>query len=161
MKNNSNNESSFPSTIINNSSTLPDVLEQIKKKSEEIPTSEASIKLFKSLSNPTNLTNPQIINTFNRNQNNISLKKTINYVLPTLKTNRQNFNINNYKKQCIKKSKSEIMLDNMRPFSSMDPFNLFDYHKLIEKVELEKSLLNNIKQKKQKKINFETIGRSV
>ena len=49
----------------------------------------------------------------------------------------------------------------MRPFSSSDPFNLFDYHKLIEKVELEMSLLNNVKQKKQKKINFETIGRSV
>ena len=95
MKSNSNNDNSFPSTIINNSSTFPDVLEQTKKKSEEISSSEASIRLFKNLSNPTNLTNPQIINTFNRNQNNTTQKKTINYVLPTIKTNRQNFNINN------------------------------------------------------------------
>ena len=43
----------------NSSSIVQDVLEQIKKKSEEISTSDASYKLLQSLSNPTNLTNPQ------------------------------------------------------------------------------------------------------
>ena len=40
---------------------ISDIFEQIRKKSEEIPSSESSIKLLKNLSNPTNLTNPQII----------------------------------------------------------------------------------------------------
>ena len=38
-----------------------DIFEQIKKQSEDLSTSEASITLLKNLSNPTNLTNPQII----------------------------------------------------------------------------------------------------
>ena len=38
----------------NNSSMAQDILEQIRKKSEEISTSEASIKLLQNLSNPTN-----------------------------------------------------------------------------------------------------------
>ena len=50
----------------NSSSMYPEIIEQIKKKSEEISTSEASIKLFQNLSNPTNLTNPQIINSLSR-----------------------------------------------------------------------------------------------
>ena len=38
-----------------------DIFEQIKKQSEDLSTSEASITLLKNLSNPTNLTKPQII----------------------------------------------------------------------------------------------------
>ena len=38
-----------------------EILKQIKKQSDEISTSEGSIHFFKNLSNPTNLTNPQII----------------------------------------------------------------------------------------------------
>ena len=45
-----------------NSDTI-EILNQIKKQTEEISTSEASIPFFKNLSNPTNLTNPQIIGT--------------------------------------------------------------------------------------------------
>ena len=38
-----------------------EILKQIKKQSDEISTSEGSIHFLKNLSNPTNLTNPQII----------------------------------------------------------------------------------------------------
>ena len=43
-----------------NSDTL-EVLRQIKKQADEISTTEGSIRFLRSLSNPTNLTNPQII----------------------------------------------------------------------------------------------------
>ena len=45
-----------------NSDTI-EILNQIKKQNEEISTSDASIHFFKNLSNPTNLTNPQILGT--------------------------------------------------------------------------------------------------
>ena len=53
-------------TSSNNSSNIlkrdaSDIFEQIKKKAEDLSTSEGSIPLFQNLSNPTNLTNPQII----------------------------------------------------------------------------------------------------
>ena len=53
-------------TSSNNSSHIlkrdvSDIYEQIKKKAEDLSTSEGSIPLFQNLSNPTNLTNPQII----------------------------------------------------------------------------------------------------
>ena len=38
-----------------------EIFEQIKRQADELSTSEGSIQLFKNLSNPTNLTNPQII----------------------------------------------------------------------------------------------------
>ena len=38
-----------------------EILDQIRKRAEDISTSEASNRLFHNLSNPTNLTNPQII----------------------------------------------------------------------------------------------------
>lgn len=40
---------------------VSDIFEQIKKKKEDLSTSDGSIPLFQNLSNPTNLTNPQII----------------------------------------------------------------------------------------------------
>ena len=53
-------------TSSNNSShilkkNVSDIFEQIKKKAEDLSTSEGSIPLFQNLANPTNLTNPQII----------------------------------------------------------------------------------------------------
>ena len=45
-----------------NSDTL-EVLRQIKNQADEISTTEGSIRFLRSLSNPTNLTNPQIIGT--------------------------------------------------------------------------------------------------
>ena len=40
---------------------VSDIFEQIKKKKEDLSTTDGSIPLFQNLSNPTNLTNPQII----------------------------------------------------------------------------------------------------
>ena len=53
-------------TLSDNSSHIlkkdvSDIFEQIKKKKEDLSTSDGSIPLFQNLSNPTNLTNPQII----------------------------------------------------------------------------------------------------
>ena len=53
-------------TSSNNSSHIlkkdvSDIFEQIKKKAEDLSTSEGSMFLLQNLSNPTNLTNPQII----------------------------------------------------------------------------------------------------
>ena len=53
------------STTDNNSNILrkdaSDIFDQIRKKAEDISTSEGSNRIFHNLSNPTNLTNPQII----------------------------------------------------------------------------------------------------
>ena len=55
---------------VSNDLTALEIFEQIKKQTDEMSTSEGSIYLLKNLSNPTNLTNPQIKgnikNRFNR-----------------------------------------------------------------------------------------------
>ena len=132
-----------------NSSIVPDILEQIKKKSEEISTSEASTKLLQNLSNPTNLTNPQIINSLNRNGK-----------LPSISKNKLTFS-NDYIRNFPKKSKSELsMRGNRSQFSTIDPFNLDIYHKLVEKAELE-ILSNKSKEASRKKIILEKIDQNL
>ena len=49
-----------------------EIYEQIKKQTDELSTSEGSIQFLKNLSNPTNLTNPQIIGYHHSNINNIN-----------------------------------------------------------------------------------------
>jgi len=156
MSTNLSNESPFLSSNIDNSTNIPDVLEQIKKKSEEFSTSDASIKLFQNLSNPTNLTNPQIITSlnYNPNQNITKINK-----LPLLKPNRLVFS-NDYTKKQPKKSKSQInIITNISPFSTIDPFNLNNYHKLVEKAELEILLDKN--RQKSKRIHLDKINRNI
>jgi len=156
MSTNLSNESPFLSSNIDNSTNIPDVLEQIKKKSEEFSTSDASIKLFQNLSNPTNLTNPQIITSlnYNPNQNITKINK-----LPLLKSNRLVFS-NDYTKKQPKKSKSQInIITNISPFSTIDPFNLNNYHKLVEKAELEILLDKN--RQKSKRIHLDKINRNI
>ena len=156
MSTNLSNESPFLSSNIDNSTNIPDVLEQIKKKSEEFSTSDASIKLFQNLSNPTNLTNPQIITSLNYNPNQKIAK--INK-LPLLKPNRLVFS-NDYTKKQPKKSKSQInIITNISPFSTIDPFNLNNYHKLVEKAELEILLDKN--RQKSKRIHLDKINRNI
>ena len=157
MNNSINNESPILSSQIvnNNSSMIPDILEQIKKKSEEISTSDASIKLLQNLSNPTNLTNPQIITTLNHNQNKAFKKMN---KLPSLKKNKLIFSNDNTKKN-LAKSKSELVLTNLNQFSTIDPFNLDNYHKLIEKAELD--ILNENNKKVRNKIKLEKIRRNI
>ena len=67
----------------NTSSVSPDILEQIKKRTEEMSTSEASIRKLLNLSTPTNLTNPQIKLTTNIRNN-----KKNTFLLPGLKNKR-------------------------------------------------------------------------
>ena len=156
MNSNIRNDSPFLSNNRDNSSSIPDVLEQIKKRSEEISTSEASsIKFLQNLSNPTNLTNPQIITSLNHNS---SLFQK-NRKLPSLKKNRLIFSNDNTKKMPIK-SKSETMLSNLSPISTIDPFNLDNYHNLIEKAELE-ILSDKKSHKPKKKIILEKIDRNL
>ena len=138
-----------------NSSMIPDVLEQIKKKSEEISTSDASIKLLANLSNPTNLTNPQIITSLNHNKNNLFPK---NKKLPSLKPNRLIFS-NDFTKKMPRKSKSEVF-SNLSPFSTIDPFNLYNYYKLVEKAEFE-ILSDKINAKQRNRIYLEKIDRNI
>ena len=65
----------------NNSNILrkdaSDILDQIRKRAEDISTSEGSNFIFYNLSNPTNLTNPQII-TLRKNDNLITSEITKN-----------------------------------------------------------------------------------
>ena len=132
-----------------NSSVTPDILEQIKKKSEEISTSDASTKLLQNLSNPTNLTNPKIINSLNRNDK-----------LPLIKKNKLTFS-NDYIRNFPKKSKSELSIkSNKSQFSTIDPFDLDIYHKLVEKAELE-ILSNKNKEASRKKIILEKIDQNL
>ena len=55
------NESSRENLRKEQDSSILEIVEQIKKHADEISTSEGSFQIFKNLSNPTNLTNPQII----------------------------------------------------------------------------------------------------
>ena len=156
MNTNMSNESPFLNSNRNNSSIIPDILEQIKKKSEEISTSDASLKFLQNLSNPTNLTNPQIITSLNKNQKYLVKK---NNKLPLLKPNKLIFS-NDYTKRVPKKSKSEAIFSNLSPFSTIDPFNLDNYYNLIEKVELE-ILSDKNNQKPKKRIMLEKINRNI
>ena len=156
MSTNLSNESPFLSSNIDNSTNIRDILEQIKKKSEEFSTSDASIKLFQNLSNPTNLTNPQIITSlnYNLNQNIAKINK-----FPLLKPNKLVFS-NDYTKKQPKKSKTQINITtNISPFSTIDPFNLNNYHKLVKKAEL-KILLDKNRQK-SKRIHLDKINRNI
>ena len=64
-----------------------DIYEQIKKQTEELSTSDGSIQFLKNLSNPTNLTNPQIIGL----KRNINKPKDI-HIIKNSKDNIKNKN---------------------------------------------------------------------
>ena len=156
MSSNISDETPYLNSNRENAS-ISDVLEQIKKKSEEFSTSDASIKLFQNLSNPTNLTNPQIISSLDHYQN-----QNINNInkLPLIKPNKLIFS-NDYTKKLPIKSKSDIdITTNLRPFSTIDPLNLNNYQQLIEKAELE-ILSKKNKQRPKQKIILEKIDRNI
>ena len=156
MNTNMSNESPFLSSNRNNSSIIPDILEQIKKKSEELSTSDASLKFLHNLSNPTNLTNPQILTSLNNNQKYLVKK---NNKLHSLNPNKLIFS-NDYTKRVPKKSKSEAIFSNLGPFSTIDPFNLDIYYNLIDKAKLE-ILSDKNNQKTKKRIMLEKINRNI
>ena len=138
-----------------NSSLLPDILEQIKKKSEEISTSEASIKLLQNLSNPTNLTNPQIINSLSRRNQDRN-----RFYLPSLKSRRIiSSNKSDFipKKFLVRSTSNIISRNNNQSSSASDPFDFNNYQKLIE--EAEKGILEKQEKNRMKKI-LDKIDRS-
>ena len=118
--------------IANYSSMYPDIMEQIKKKSEEMSTSEASYKLLQNLSNPTNLTNPLIVNSLSKRN-----KGRNRYNLPSLKGKRM-INSNNNEiipTKFISRSNSNIISGNNQNSLANDPFDFNNYQKLILKAE--------------------------
>ena len=116
----------------NSSSMYPDIIEQIKKKSEELSTSEASIKLLQNLSNPTNLTNPQIINSLSRRN-----KDRNKFILPSLKSRRfiSSDKSDFIPEKFLVRSNSNILSRNHQSSFTSDPLDFNHYKKLIEKAE--------------------------
>ena len=92
---------------------ISDIFEQIRKKSEEIPSSESSFKLLKNLSNPTNLTNPQIIMDSKHFEQKLDSRKNNNKNVKILRKirlkNKLIYSSQNSSKY-FRKSKSEISL---------------------------------------------------
>ena len=120
------NENSDPSISI-----VPDVLEQIKRRNEEFSTSDAS-KLLQSMTNPTNLTNPQIINSLTRRRvddNKIYLPSLKNKI--RLKNDNSNFNTQKF----LVRSSSNIVSRNKISSFSNDRFDFKNYQKIVEKAE--------------------------
>ena len=75
---------------VSNDLTALEIFEQIKKQTDEMSTSEGSIYLLKNLSNPTNLTNPQIKGNIN-NRIDRTQKQNIKKSLSTNRINRKKF----------------------------------------------------------------------
>ena len=114
----------------NSLSISPEILEQIKKRTEEMSTSEASMRLLLNLSNPTNLTNPQI-------KNSINVRKNVkyNFSLPWLKSTRASGS-NDYEfipQKIIPKTNNNIVSRNNQFSFGNYIFGTNDYKKLIEK----------------------------
>ena len=101
-----------------------EILEQIKKQNEEFST-DGSVQLFKNLSNPTNLTNPQIIGTQRTNVTTTKSPSSSCYkkIVPKLKKRKIHrtktdidlirdilFNKQNESKNLIKKEEKNIIL---------------------------------------------------
>ena len=141
------NEYSEPSESI-----VPDVLEQIKKRNEEFSTSDAS-KLLQSITNPTNLTNPQIINSLSRRKidnNRIHLPSLKNRII--LKSNGSNFNAQKF----LVRSNSNIVSRNKMSSFSKEYFDFKYYQKIVEKAE---EIYEEEEKKRIKKI-IDKINRS-
>ena len=97
------------SSIYEVETKISDVFEQIKKKSEEMPSSQSSVKLFNNLSNPTNLTNPQIIMDSKQFEQKLEERKNSKFVRKIKLKNNIINSINNSSKY-FPKSNSEISL---------------------------------------------------
>ena len=131
----------------NSSTNFKDVLDQIKKRTEELSTSEASIRFLSNLSNPTNLTNPLIINSLSKKN-----QDTNKFHLPSLKSRRvimKNCDDIVSQKHSIR-SNSNILSRNNKSFLISDPFEFQNYKKIFK--EAEKDLLDIQEKKRMTKI---------
>ena len=112
-----------------NSDTI-DILNQIKKQSDEISTSEGSMHLLKNLSNPTNLTNPLILGT----------QRTIATNSPSPSFTKKEIK---FKKRNIYKAQSNINLIRDELFHNQNyPKRLFQKEE--KKISLKKTRINDI-----------------
>lgn len=146
-----NFNNSFDNT--ENSSNIKTILEQIKKKTEEISTSEASMKFLSNLSNPTNLTNPLIINSLSKKS-----QDTNKFYLPSLKSRRIIMKIKNeiIPQKFISRSNSNILSRNHNISFLNEPVDLKNYQNLFEKAEKE---LLDIREKKRIKNILQKLNR--
>ena len=158
------NRSKENSSIISNEAEtkLTDIFEQIQKKSEEFPSSEGSIKILKNLSNPTNLTNPQIIMDSKYFEEKLASRRNNNIkILKKVRSKNSFFSTRNSPKN-IPKTKSEISIINQssnvikndiskifnninkNKFNNIDSIKNISRNKIILK-RIEKQRLNNDK----------------
>ena len=131
----------------NTSSVSPDILEQIKKRTEEMSTSEASIRKLLNLSTPTNLTNPQIKLTTNIRNN-----KKNTFLLPGLKNKRASVS-NDYDffpQKLFPNSNNNILSRNKKISFTNNIFSINDYKRIFEKTE--KEILEKQEKLRLKKI---------
>ena len=122
------------STTDNNSNILrkdaSDIFDQIRKKAEDISTSEGSNRIFHNLSNPTNLTNPQII----------TIRKIDNFLKSEVSKNNNR----------LKKVKTRNVSQKFKPDKSSSQSNRTD---LTEQLLINEQIRRLILRKRQKTIS--------
>ena len=122
------------STTDNNSNILrkdaSDIFDQIRKKAEDISTSEGSNRIFHNLSNPTNLTNPQII----------TIRKIDNFLKSEVSKNNNR----------LKKVKTRNVSQKFKPDKSSSQSNRTD---LTEQLLINDQIRRLILRKRQKTIS--------
>ena len=122
------------STTDNNSNILrkdaSDIFDQIRKKAEDISTSEGSNRIFHNLSNPTNLTNPQII----------TIRKIDNFLKSEVSKNNNP----------LKKVKTRNVSQKFKPDKSSSQSNRTD---LTEQLLINEQIRRLILRKRQKTIS--------
>lgn len=122
------------STTDNNSNILrkdaSDIFDQIRKKAEDISTSEGSNRIFHNLSNPTNLTNPQII----------TIRKLDNFLKSEVSKNNNR----------LKKVKTRNVSQKFKPDKSSSQSNRTD---LTEQLLINEQIRRLILRKRQKTIS--------
>ena len=122
------------STTDNNSNILrkdaSDIFDQIRKKAEDISTSEGSNRIFHNLSNPTNLTNPQII----------TIRKIDNFLKSEVSKNNNR----------LKRVKTRNVSQKFKPDKSSSQSNRTD---LTEQLLINEQIRRLILRKRQKTIS--------
>ena len=178
MNNNKSTED-YSSNINEKDLKNTDIFEQIKNQSDEIKTcsDSSSIKLIGNLSNPTNLTNPQIIKNRKRKYNKDYIKEgnSLNsQILQKIRSNNKFLSKRVLSSETIAKSRSQITINNQNASSfnnnisqivnninNIDSLNSHKNKKILKKIEKRTNykninlgnLCNALTQRNQRKIN--------
>ena len=153
-------------------SKITDIFDQIRKKSEEMPSSDSSIKMFNNLSNPTNLTNPQIImNSKNfeekiesrKIEKNVQILKKIrlkNRLLFSTGNSTESFQKSQSQKSLIVNQNTNIMQNDkiLQNMSNIDSIKKNQRNKIILKKIDKKSLNKNKKNQNNYNNNYTAFG---